>query len=166
MKLSTTFATLFSISTAVAQTTPNDESMLLIQSLESMLLIQSLRLMDTTWKVGQFSLFGEGLFQYNTPPAALHWCSNLHFLATNGTVGYTAQCVTAYLNDPAEFDDVGAQSSHALAADEFTATFSLSASYSAQANMFNMADHSTTDNYVELYSDAGLPTMPYWLGNS
>lgn len=173
---------MFSASTAVAQTTPDDESMLLIQSLglkdelpKPGYNMEGGSVFDSYVKArrdGQFSLFGEGIFQYETPSSALideltlHWCSNLHFLATNGAVGYTVRCVTAYLNDPAECDDVGAQSSRALAADEFTATFSLSASYSAQANMFNMADHSTTDNYVELYSDAGLPTMPYWLGNS
>ena len=109
---------MFSASTAVAQTTPDDESMLLIQSLglkdelpKPGYNMEGGSVFDSYVKArrdGQFSLFGEGIFQYETPSSALideltlHWCSNLHFLATNGAVGYTVRCVTAYLNDPAE----------------------------------------------------------------
>jgi len=181
MKLSTTFAALYSISTAVAQTTPDDESMLLIQSLglkdelpKPGYNMEGGSVFDNYVKAqrdGQFFLFVEGIFQYEEPSSTLvegayiRWCSNLHFTGSNGTysrgVGYTAQCLQAYLGDlVAKFDASSAQQPHALVADEFAASMMLSASYNTQANMFNLANHKNTDNFVFLYSDTGVPTMP------
>ena len=81
-------------------------------------------------------------------------------------VGYTAQCVHTKLGDKAEtysqMNASGAELTHdVLAADGYSSTTSLSASYNAQTNMFNVAAHSNTDNYVFLYSDTGLPSMPF-----
>jgi len=118
MTYSATFFTLLmSISTATAQTTtattPDDESILLIQSLglkdelpKPGYNTEGGSVFDNYVKArcdGQFFLLEEGNIQYETPSSAsvevdsLLWCSNLHFTSNiNGTysrgVGYTAQC--------------------------------------------------------------------------
>ena len=187
MKLFTTASTLlFNISTAAAQTTtPDDESMVLIQSLglkEDELPkpgynMEGGSVFDNYVKArrdGQFFLVANLLAQYEKPSSepieakGLRWCSNLHFTnnSSNGTysrgVGYTAHCVNAKVGDfPSKFDSAGAQVTSSLVADEFSSTHSLSASFNAQANMFNVAAHSNTDNYVYLYTDVGLPIMCY-----
>ena len=186
MKLSTTFAALVSISAASAQTTTPDD--------DSMLLIQSLRLKDELPKPGynteggsvfdnyvkalrdgQFFHVRNVFLQYEKPLSEpieakdLQWCSNLHFTGSSNStftrgVGYTAQCVSAKLGDAAEIyaqmNASGAELTHQQQADEYSSTKSLSASFNAQANMFNMVSHTNTDNYAMLYSDTGLSTMP------
>ena len=184
MNLSTKFAALFSISAAVAQTTtPDDESMLLIQSLglqdelpKPGYNMEGGSVFDNYVKArrdGQFFLLGEFLSKYEKPSSEiieakmLRWCSNLHFTGdSNSTysrgVGYTAHCVFKFLGEEtyAQVDTAGSQLAFALTADEFTASEVLSASYNAQANMFQMNTHSNTDNYILLFSDTGLSTMP------
>jgi len=184
MKLSTTFAALVSISAAAAQTTtPDDESMMLIQDLglkdelpKPGYNMEGGSVFDNYIKVrrdGQFFLVGDGIFHYETPSseivqgALLQWCSNLHFTSnSNGTysrgVGYTAHCLLSFLGDnQSKVEAAGAQLTQALSPDEFTASWSLSATYNAQANMFDMTNHNNDDNNVWLLSDTGLSTMPF-----
>ena len=185
MKLSTTFAALFSIISAVsaeAQTTPDDESMMLIQDLglkdelpKPGYNMEGGSVFDNYVKArrdGQFFFLTENNVQYEKPlfePVevdSLLWCSNLHFTGSNGTsttrgVGYTAQCVSAFLGDSdSKLEAAGAQVTQALTSDEFGSTRVLSASYNTQANMFKMTYHNNNDNNVWLFSDTGLSTMP------
>jgi len=187
MNFSATLAVLFSsISAAAAQTTtPDDDSMLLIQSLglkdelpKPGYNMEGGSVFDNYVKAlreGQFFHVRNVFLQYEKPLSEpieakdLQWCSNLHFTGSNnGTftrgVGYTAQCVSTKLGDAAEIyaqmNASGAELTHQQQADQYSSTKSLSASYNAQANMFNMVSHTNTDNYVMLYSDTGLSTMP------
>ena len=183
MNLSTKFAALFSISAAVAQTTtPDDESMLLIQSLglqdelpKPGYNMEGGSVFDNYVKArrdGQFFLLGELLSKYEKPSSepvelsVLQWCSNLHFTGSNGTsttrgVGYTAQCVAAFLGaSHSKLEAEGGQITHAVTSDEFGASEVLSASYNTQANMFTITYHNNNDNAVLLFSDTGLSTMP------
>ena len=190
--LSTTFFTLLmisiSMSTATAQTTtttatPDDESILLIQSLglndelpKPGYNTEGGSVFDNYVKAqndGQFFLLEEGNIQYETPSSAsvevdsLLWCSNLHFTSnSNGTysrgVGYTAQCVKSFLGDTkSKFDTLGGQLPSTINADTFSVTTSLSSSYNTQSNMFNMVYHNNNDNNVWLFSDTGLSSMSY-----
>ena len=185
MKLSTTFNTLvsISISAAAAQTTtPDDRSMLLIQSLglkddlpKPGYNMEGGSVFDNYVKAesdGQFFLVAENQIQFERPLSkpitsrSLLWCANLHFGDSNSThtngVGYTAQCVKSFLEDTIEKAEAEGVTLHLmqLTPDEFALTMSLSASYNAQTNMFNMVVHDNNDNYVEQYSDTGLPSMP------
>ena len=121
---------------------------------------------------GQFFLVAEAVSQYERPSSEpvewslLQWCSNLHFTSNiNGTysrgVGYTAQCVAAFLGDSdSKLEAEGAQVTYALTSDTFGITRILSASFNTQANMFDITSHSNDDNFVFLYSDTGLSSMP------
>ena len=184
MNLSTTFATLISISAAAAQTTPPDD--------DELLLMKSLGLKDELPKPGynmeggsvfhnymkaqrdgQFFLVLDGISQFEKPSAEivqgalLQWCSNLHFTSSNnGTytrgIGYTAHCLLSFLGDTYQQAEAeGAQLTEALSPDEFSSSRSLSATYNTHTNMFNMVEHSNADNNVFLYSDTGLSSMPY-----
>ena len=177
-----------SMSTATAQTTtsvttPDDESMLLIQSLglkdelpKPGYNTEGGSVFDNYVKAqrdGQFFLLEEGNIQYETPLSAsvevvsLLWCSNLHFTSSNnGTytrgIGYTAQCVKSFLGDTKlKFDTLGGQLPSTITADTFSITTSLSASYNTQSNMFNMVYHNNNDNNVWQFTDTGLSTMSY-----
>ena len=187
MNFSATLAVLFSsISAAAAQTTtPDDDSMLLIQSLglkdelpKPGYNMEGGSVFDNyveALRVGQFFHVRNVFLQYEKPLSEpieakdLQWCSNLHFTGSSNStftrgVGYTAQCVSTKLGDAAEIyaqmNASGAELTHQQQADQYSSTKSLSASYNAQANMFNMVSHTNTDNYVMLYSDTGLSTMP------
>lgn len=190
MKLSTTFAALvgISISAAIAeaQTTPDDESMALIQSLglkdelpKPGYNMEGGSVFDNYVKArrdGQFFLLGEFNIQFEKPSAEivqgsfLQWCSNLHFTGSNnnGTytkgIGYTAHCLLSFIGDAYQHSEAveaaGAQLTQALSSDEFTASEVLSASYNTHTNMFNMVNHNNNDNAVMLFSDTGLSTMP------
>ena len=105
MKLSTTFAALVSISAASAQTTtPDDESMELIESLglkdelpKPGYNTEGGSVFDNYVKArrdGQFFLVGKGLLQYEKPDAfriegsLLRWCSNIHFTDSSSNDTY------------------------------------------------------------------------------
>ena len=182
MNLSATFAALFSISAAAAQTTtPDDRSMLIIQSLglkdelpKPGYNMEGGSVFDNYVKAqsdGQFFIVGDGILQYEAPSSELvegrllRWCSDIHITGNNGTytrgVGYTAHCVSAFIGDIAkQAETAGAELPNALTADEFSATYSLSATYNAHTNMFNLAIHQTGDNNIWMHSDTGIPTMP------
>jgi len=185
MKLSTTFAALFGISAAIvaqAQTTPPDDEIAMIQSLglKDELPKPGYNMEGGTvfhnymkaQRDGQFFLFQQGIFHYETSlsepvdGALLQWCSNLHFTSnSNGTysrgVGYTAHCLLSFLGDTqSKVEAAGAQITSALTSDEFSSSRSLSASYNTQANMFDITSHNNDDNNVFLFSDSGLPSMP------
>jgi len=185
MNFSATLAVLFSsISSAAAQTTtPDDESMELIESLglkdelpKPGYNMEGGSVFDNYVKArrdGQFFLLMEGIVQFERPLSepkelsVLQWCSNLHFTSnSNGTysrgVGYTAQCVGSFLGDSySKVEAIGAQLPHILEANEFGVTRILSASYNTQSNMFNMVYHNNNDNNVWQFYDTGLSSMPY-----